>query len=174
MRMRFPLAQAFVPGVSGSTGTNACATKSGRPGLTLIEVLVGLAIMLLALVAIGRLVDFGTNSANEARLIARGTRLAESKMAEVEAGAVAIDSGSDATPFDEEPSWSWSIETTPAGPANLYQVTVHVFRTVDGRKFEITLSQMILDPKAMGTSSQAEKTTEPADSGTTGTGGTTP
>jgi general secretion pathway protein I len=144
-----------------------------RPGLTLIEVLVAMAIMLLALVAIGRLVDIGTQSANEARLTARGTRLAESKMAEVEAGAISLNGGSLEGTFEpEEPSWSWAVEPSAAGPANLYQVTVRVNRTVDGRKFEITLTQMILDPSVMGTSSQAEKTSTSTD--TTGTGGTMP
>lgn len=170
--------QPLEPRIRVSYAAGTAALPGMRPGLTLIEVLVAMAIMLLALVAIGRLVDIGTNSANEARLTARGTRLAESKMAEVEAGAIALDAGGGATPFDEEPSWSWNIAAQPSGPANLYQVTVHITRDVNGRKFEVTLSQMILDPKAMGTSSQASKPAAPAtDTGTTtttGTGGTMP
>jgi hypothetical protein len=115
-------------------------------------------------------VDIGTNSANESRMTARGTRLAESKMAEIEAGAIPIDGADGGTFEPEEPSWSWQVETTQPGPANLNLVTVRVSRDLSGRKFEIVLSQMILDPKAMGTSSQAEKsaasTADPATGGT--------
>jgi general secretion pathway protein I len=143
-----------------------------RPGLTLIEVLVGLAIMLLAMVAIGRLVDIGTNSANEARLTARGTRLAESKMGEVEAGSVSLDGTTEGTFDPDEPAWSWSIEPTQSGPASLYNVTVRVFRDVNGKRFEVTLSQMLIDPKVMGSAAQAEKPAATTD--TTGTGGTMP
>ncbi len=138
-----------------------------RPGLTLIEVMLGLVIMLLALVAIGRLVDMGTDSANEGRLTARANRLAESKLAEVEAGAVPFDS-SGGTFEPEEPSWSWSLETQQPGPANLYQVTVRVYREVSGRRFEVSLTQMILDPQAMGTAAQAEKPAAETEEETTG------
>ena len=57
-----------------------------RRGLTLIEVLLALVILVLSLGAISQLVGVGTDRANDARAQIHGTRLAQSKMAEVEAG----------------------------------------------------------------------------------------
>lgn len=150
------------------TGNRQQKTEK-RQGLTLIEVILGLAIMLIALVAIGRLVDIGTDSGFEARMTARGNRLAEVKMAEVEAGAIALDSTSEGT-FEEEPAWSWRVSPEPQGPANLYLVTVTVSRDNSGRVFEISHSQYLVDPSAVGSAAQAEK---PDDAGGD-SGGTMP
>jgi hypothetical protein len=149
-------------------------------------VLVALTIMLLALVAIGRLVDMGTDNANQARMTARGNRLAQSKMAEVESGAISVQSGQQTGDFSpEEPAWSWSVEPQQTGPPNLYLVTVRVSRTYNGgQTFEVTLTQYLMDPAAMGTAAQAEKpatdtsttptSTTPTSTGSTSTGGTSP
>jgi hypothetical protein len=134
--------------------------------------MLALAIMLLALVGIARLVDMGTEHSNEARLTGRGNRLAQAKMAEVEAGSVSLESTGEGD-FPEEPGWTWKVEPQSQGPANLYQVTVTVTRDYKGRPYTVSLTQMVIDPKAVGSAAQAEK---PADSGSTdpGTGGTTP
>jgi hypothetical protein len=116
-----------------------------RRGLSLIEVLLSLTILLMSLVAIGQLVDIGSDRSMDARLHVRGTRLAQAKMAEVEAGVVSVSSG-----------------------ANLYLVTVKVTRDVRGRPLEISLAQHLMDPTKMGSAAQAEKpvaatpTTDPA------------
>jgi hypothetical protein len=137
-------------------------------------VLLGLVIMLLALVAVGRLVDIGTERSVETQVQTRGTRLAQSKMAEVESGALPLDSSSGGTFDPEEPDWSWSVEPQPAGPPNVYQVTVRVSRDLRGRTFEVSLSQTLFDPTMMGTAAQAERPVEAVGSGTTtGTGTST-
>ena len=139
--------------------------------MSLIEVLLGLTILLLSLVAIGQLVDIGSDRGMDARLHVRGARLAQAKMAEVEAGVVNLQGGSSGT-FDDEPDWSYTVEPTAPGPANLYLVTVKVSRDVKGRPFEVTLSQHMMDPTKMGTAAQAEKPT--TDTTTTPTTGGTP
>jgi general secretion pathway protein I len=149
------------------------STRRPRPGLSLIEVLLGLVIMLLSLVAVGRLVDIGTERSIEAQVQTRATRLAQSKMAEVESGALPLDSSSGGTFDPEEPDWSWSVEPQPAGPPNVYRVTVRVSRDVRGRPFEVSLSQVLFNPTMMGTAAQAEKPADTTGSGTTGTGTTT-
>ncbi|MBX9626958.1 MAG: type II secretion system protein GspI [Gemmataceae bacterium] len=110
------------------------------------------------MVAIGRLVDIGSDHAAAARLHSRGTRLAQAKLAEVEAGVVGMDGGSGS--FDTEAGWSWTVEAQPQGPPNLYAVTVKVSFDDRGRPFEVTLSQLVLDPAKMGSAAQAEKPTE--------------
>ena len=145
-----------------------------RPGLSLLEVLLSLAILLMSLVAIGRLVDFGADRALEARLHSQGTRLAIAKMAEVEAGVVALDSAGGGT-FDTDPDWTWSVEPEPAGSApNLYQVTVRVTRDLRGKPFEVTLTQMLFDPTLLGSAAPAQTASTSSTTGTAGTGGTSP
>ena len=141
-----------------------------RPGLSLIEVLLALAILVLALVAVGRLVDIGTDRGNDARMYTRGTRLAQAKMAETEAGVVSLASETDGDFTGDDAAWRFKVTPEPAGPPNLYTVTVRVTRDIQGRPVEVVLAQMIFDPAVTGSASQAER---PATTDGT-TGGTTP
>jgi Tfp pilus assembly protein PilV len=138
--------------------------------LSLLEILLSMAILVLAMAAIWRLVDMGTDSATEARAYIRGTRLAESKMAEVEAGAIGLE-GAEGQFSDDDAVWSFSVTSQPAGPPNLYQVTVRVYRDLQGRTVEVSLSQMIFDPAFIGSTAQAER---PAAASTDSGGGTSP
>jgi prepilin-type N-terminal cleavage/methylation domain-containing protein len=149
--------------------------RPARRGLSLLEVLLALAIMLLSLVAIGRLVDFGADRGLDARLHTQGARLVQAKMAEVEAGVVPVDSASGGQ-FDDNPDWSWSVEPTPQGTPNLYQVTVRVTRDRRGQPFEVTLTQLLYDPTKVGSAAQAQTTgaTTTGTTGTTTTGSTSP
>lgn len=130
-----------------------------RPGLTLIEVLLALAILLIALAAIGQLVDIGGDRGLEARYHVRGTRLALAKLAECEAGVIDL-KGSTTGTFDEEPDWTWAVDSVPENATNLYRVTVTASRDYRGKTFEIKLGQMIYDPAAMGSSAQAVRPTQ--------------
>jgi general secretion pathway protein I len=123
-------------------------TAGGRPGLTLIEVLVALAIFLLSLAAISRLVTFAGQRALDARRTDEASRLARSKFAEVYAGVVPLES-SDDTPFDEEPDYSWSLTADSASMTGLWVVSVTVKRKGDdGPGF--TLREYMLDPTIRG------------------------
>jgi hypothetical protein len=132
-------------------------------------VLLSLAIFLMSLVAIGHLVDIGTDSALDSQAQATATRLAQSKLAEVEAGAVALDSSSSGT-FDAEPDWQWTVDPSLANVPNLYSVTVRVSREFRNRPFEVTMTQMVYDPKQMGNANEAQK---PAASSSAATAGGT-
>ena len=138
-----------------------------RPGISLLEVLLAMAIFLLALVAIGQLVDMGTDSALDANAQSTATRLAQSKLAEAEAGAIALTGPASGT-FDAEPEWSFEAVPTATDATNVYLVTVTVSRQFRNRTFSVSLSQMVLDPQAMGGASEAQKpTTTTAPSGST-------
>jgi hypothetical protein len=138
--------------------------------MSLIEVLLALTILLLSMVAIGQLVDIGADRGMDARMHVRGARLAQAKMAEVEAGVVNLQ-GSTSGTFDDEPEWSWTVEPTQSGPANLYLVTLKVSRDLKGKPFEVTLSQYMMDPTKMGTAAQAEKPATDSTTTTPTTGG---
>jgi general secretion pathway protein I len=134
--------------------------RKPRRGISLLEVLLAMAIFLMSLAAIGQLVDMGSNDALAATAQAAGTRLAQSKLAEVEAGAI---SGT----CDTEPEWSWTIASEATEVTSVYAVTATLTRTVRGRAVTVTLTQMIMDPQAMGGAEEAQKPTAT-------TGSTTP
>lgn len=129
-----------------------------RPGLTLLEVMVSLTILLISLAALGQLIDLGEDNASRAGMIATGTRLAQSKLAEVEAGAIDCATGGSGA-CDDEQGWTWTVESQPGAAANLYDVTVRVGRDYKGRRFEVTLAQLICDPAQMGGASAAQSPT---------------
>jgi Tfp pilus assembly protein PilV len=150
------------------------ARPAPRTGLSLLEVLLSLTIFLIALGAIVSLVDHGSNRSADAALQTTATRLAQSKLAEVEAGAVSLTASSSDT-FPVEPEWTWSVEPgTPPAP-NLYPVTVRVSRQYGGRLFEFSLTQMVFDPAQMGKAAPAQAAaTAGATGSSSGTGtGTT-
>lgn len=149
----------------------ASRSRVRRRGLSLLEVLLALAIFLMSLVAIGGLIDFGSDQGMAASMQAAGTRLAQSKLAEVEAGAIDLTSGGSGT-FEDEPEWNWSVEATQTQWPNTYDVTVRVWRETS-RRYEVTLSQIVFDPAQMGNGSEAQPPTPPDSSGTgkTPTGG---
>jgi general secretion pathway protein I len=126
-----------------------------RHGLTLIEVLLALAILLMSLAAIGQLVDVGSDRGLDARFHVIGTRLAQAKLAEFEAGVIPIDGGSGTC--DDEPEWSWEVSSSAETATNLYRVTATVHRTVRGKRFEIALGQLVYDPAMTGSAAQAQK-----------------
>ncbi|MFO0938715.1 MAG: prepilin-type N-terminal cleavage/methylation domain-containing protein [Gemmataceae bacterium] len=128
-----------------------------RSGMSLMEVLVSLAIFLICFSAIGALVDSASNMALSARFQNTGTRLATSKLAEVEAGLVPVSTGGSGDfSADGDDGWSWTVTSTPMTIPNLYSVTVTVSKTLQGQPFEVTLTQTMFDPLQMGTGAGAQ------------------
>ncbi len=146
-----------------------------RSGLSLLEVMAALAIFLFSLVALSQLIDIGSANARDIDWLGRASLLAQSRMAEVMAGSIPLTSQSETT-CDEDPDWSFSIDSESDVAPGLYRVTVTVSRTrSDGSKFESVLNQMVLDPNYRGASdgSDAAATLAAAATPTTGSGGTT-
>lgn len=121
--------------------------------MTLLEVLVAIAVFLMALAGIAQLIEFGSNNSLEAARTTTGTRLANSKMAEVEAGVIPVTESGSGT-FDEEPLWQWSVEVGAPVALNTYPVTVRVW-IEQGRRVEVSTSQIIYDPLFMGNGAAA-------------------
>jgi general secretion pathway protein I len=144
-----------------------------RQGLTLLEVIVSMAIFLMALGAIGPLIHLAQDRALVVQLQATALQKCQSKLSEVIAGAVSLSGTSDEPFSDNSPdeNWMWAMEATPdsGGINNLWNVHVRVYRELDGgRKIEVSLSQMLIDPSVRGAPNpppQASTT-----SGTTGGG----
>jgi len=114
-----------------------------------------MTIFFIAIVAISRLVDMGTDRELDARMHATGARLAQAKLAEVEAGIESITATSG--DFGEnEPGWTWSMTSDLQG-TNLYLVSLTVSRDLKGRPFTLNLAQMILDPTVKGAAVEATR-----------------
>jgi general secretion pathway protein I len=135
----------------------------GRQGLTLLEVVIALAIFLIALVPIWRLVSMGGELALDVQQQAQASMLCQGKLdgvkvgAEPRNGAGSVDIGN--------VSWNYTIESTPADVDNLYQVKVTVkCDRKDGKTMEATLTQMVFDPAFRG-STLATPTTSGSMSG---------
>jgi type II secretion system protein I len=145
------------------------AANRARRGLSLLEVLAALAIFLFSLVALSQLISIGSDRAQEIEWLGRGSLIAQSRMAEVLAGSIALSSQSDAT-CDEDPDWSWSMDAEPDTPATLYRVKITVSRNrPDGSRFETVLNQMVLDPNSRGATDGSSTSDATATTGGTGT-----
>jgi type II secretion system protein I len=142
-----------------------------RRGLSLLEVLVALAIFLLSLVSLGFLLAVAGNTALEAQYRTQAAGICQSKLAEVAAGAIPLD-GQSGGQVEEDPEYSWSLEVQSGGPQGLSNVTVRVTRNrPDGSVMECSLSQMILDPKMVGSVHDVPASINGDDSSSSGTSG---
>jgi type II secretion system protein I len=142
---------------------------SRRSGLSLLEVLVALAIFLFSLAALGQLIDVGSDRARDVQWLGQASTIAQSRMAEVLAGSIALTSQPDTT-CDEDADWSWSLDAEADAAPGLYRVKVTVSRSrPDGSRFETVLNQMVLDPTYRGNTDGSATGTDD----TTGTTGTT-
>src|SRR5262249_35543621 len=111
---------------TGSLGGRTAMTASPRrhatrPGFSLMEVLVALAIFLLAFAGISRLVTFASDRALDVKLQSQATQLCQAKLAEAVAGAVPLSSQAD-VPLDEDPSWTWSLDAEQGSVPGLWNV----------------------------------------------------
>ena len=125
--------------------------RPARPGLSLFEVIISLAIFLMALAALAFLLTIAGNNAQESSQRSNALRLCQSKMSEVISGVVSLQGGGGGA-FEQEPEYQWSVDAQQNGSVQgLYNVTVKVSRKrANGSKLEVTLSQMVLDPTIAG------------------------
>ncbi|MBX7102480.1 MAG: type II secretion system protein [Gemmataceae bacterium] len=146
-----------------------------RRGLSLIEVLLALAIFLFSLVAVSRLIDIGADMALEIDQRGRAAQLAQSKLAEVMAGAVPLNSQGDTPCEGDDADWNWRMDAESETTPGLYKVTVTVGKDTRRGRVEIAFSQYVLDPTKRGSTDATAIGTDDSTTGTTSsttTGGT--
>jgi general secretion pathway protein I len=134
----------------------ARAGRALRGGFSLLEVLLALAILLLALTAIGQLVDMGADRELDGRLQTQASRLIQAKLAEFESGAAPLESGSGSFEGDDA-GWTWTATIEPQSTPNLYLVKISATRDLKGKPVTIEMSQMIFDPAMLGTAAEAAR-----------------
>jgi Tfp pilus assembly protein PilV len=135
-------------------------SRSRRPGLSLLEVVISLAILLFSIVAIMQLISMGSDRALDVQHQAIGSMLAQRKMAELMVGATPLGS-SGYTAFTDEgmENWQWKVDATQNSINGVWNVEVSV-------KYEapesngnnaptVQLGQMVLDPTLRGSTLDA-------------------
>ena len=145
---------------------------AARPALTLMEVLVSLAIFLLSLAALTRLVSMAGERALEAQYRSQATMYCLSQLAEAEAGSIALGSQGGG-PLDDDPDYEWSMDAEQGQVAGLWNVTVTVtHKNPGGSPVKVSLSKMVLDPSAVGSTQDSVPVNSSASSSSSaGTGG---
>src|SRR4051794_887288 len=101
-----------------------------RSGMTLLEVLVSLAIFLMAIVGVGALIGHSTNRAQEINDRSQAARICQSKMAEFQCGSLSLESVDEQAIDDDDSGllWSAAVNEASSGVPNLFQVDITVFR----------------------------------------------
>lgn len=105
--------------------STASRRRRNRNGLSLLEVLLSIAILGGAMVMIGQLYHLGYRSAIQARLRNDANIIADSKMAELAAGVLPLESAGNAA-VEEFPGWSYSVNLENSLQMGLFLVTVSV------------------------------------------------
>ena len=153
--------------------TRLSPTRRRPAGLTLFEVVIALAIFLLALVPVWRLVSMGGEHALDVAQQAQASLLCQNKLDSVKCGAEGLNGGG--TVQIGTLNWNYTIESSPSEVPSLYtvKVTAKIDRP-DGRTVEASLTQLVLDPAERGSTVAGTSSSSSSSSSTpttTGTGG---
>ena len=123
------------------------AANDHRSGLTLLEVILAIAILGIAMVALGQLVQLGSQAAGDARDLAEAQVLCDTKVSELRSGILPLQSASAAV-IDTAPRWQYSVTVTAAELPGLLLVEVSVNQdpTQFSRPIQFTLVRYMPDP----------------------------
>lgn len=137
-------------------GRGRAVPASNRNGLTLLEVLLSLGLFLGALAALSQLWFGGVRAAVQSRLATQAILRCESKLNEVVAGVVPLQSTSD-TPFEDDPNWVWNLQVSSGPHTDVLLVVVTVSRNGQGglSSTSYQLSRLIRDPQVWTAAQQA-------------------
>lgn len=109
--------------------------------------MLAIAILGLAIAAMGELVRLGTRAAGETRDLTKAQILCESKISELAAGVIPPESV-DQAPFDLDPDWTYSVALGPVDQQGLLMAQVRVEQVVEAGQQPVTftLTRWLIDP----------------------------
>lgn len=118
-----------------------------RRGLTLLEVILAILILGLSMIALGHLVRLGSQAAVDAKNLSEAQVLCESKMSELSAGLLPLQSSSSAS-VESAPLWKYTIAVSTSELPGLLLVEVAVQQDPTQFNMPITYSlyRYMLDP----------------------------
>ena len=135
---------------SGKDGScKARSTRGSARGVTLLEVMLSIAILGVALAAVGELIRLGVTGSLRTRDLTRAQIYAESKMSEITTGVYPIQSSS-ITPYEADPTYIYQVEVQPAIQDGMLHVVVHLERDTSqgGKSVSYDLYRWVVDPEA--------------------------
>jgi general secretion pathway protein I len=134
-----------------------------RAGLSLLEVMLALAILGLALAAIGEIMRIGSRNAEMARDLTTAQILCETKMAEIVTGLLPSTPVSDSPILDagSGSDWLYAVESQPVGQEGLLAIRVVVQQNPEfaSRPASFSLVRWIIDPNFQATTTTTDTTT---------------
>lgn len=145
--------------------------KPFRRGLSLLEVVLSLTIFLGAFAALSGLASSGMNAAVQARLKTHAVLRCESKLAELAALVEPLEPAVD-MPFQDDPSWSWSMESVPGPHVDLLLITVTVNYTGQSafNSTSHSISRLIRNPVVFEEAAAAASDSASGSTSSTGSG----
>lgn len=118
---------------------------TSRSGLSLLEVILSLAILGVAMVAIGHLFNLGFRSAADVQLRSEANMIADSTMAEVAAGV--LEFGASGGSVESNPLWKYEIDSQDSSQPGLKSVTVRVsLEDNTNSNISVSLVRLMVDP----------------------------
>jgi type II secretion system protein I len=108
-------------------------------GLTLFEVLLALAIFVVAMAAVGQATANGVRAALRSRWQTQAVLHCQSKLAELVAGAEPLQPVARA-PLAADPLWEWSLRSEPTPTPGLVKLEVTVQRQSVARSGQVTVT----------------------------------
>ncbi|MDA7874841.1 hypothetical protein N9Z64_02330 [bacterium] len=117
-----------------------------RAGLTILEVLISIAVLLFAMTGVSTLINNGLRSSVDGQARIRAATLCNSKMAEILSGdgPANIRQGEIRFPPPYE-TWAWQSALTPSVYPNLSTLTIEVFpHSAKSTDIRFELSRLIL------------------------------
>ncbi len=122
-----------------------------RPGFSLLEVILALAIFGVAMAMLGNILSNGARAAIESRDLARAQVLCESKMAEILLNSAGPQAMSEVAleSTDTLRQWQYSVQTEPAPLSGMLAVKVSVAlmpSDASVQPVEFSLVRWIIDP----------------------------
>ena len=148
------------------TGSVRAAT---RDGMTLLEIILALTIFFGAMAALSQLAWNGSRAAVQARLRTQAIIRCEAKLAEVIAGAEALQPKTRVS-FSDNAQWTYSITVAESQYPDLMQVQVTVAHTGNSSlaNVEFSLSRWMRDPSLFLDAAELQKTEAEKESQTKG------
>ena len=150
MRRRWNDDQFVADAASIRTDAGSVGRDSAGRGLTLLEVLIALGIFVSSIAVISQLLAQGVRGARRAQLETEAIFRAESKLAEVVAGAAPFQAAQ-SVPFPDSADWIWSLSLQPGPTEDLFIVGVTVTRAAKNSLGDInfTVSRLVRDPQML-------------------------
>ena len=144
-----------------------------RKGMSLLEVIIAMAVFLMSLTGLVFLMGVASESALEAQMRSQAMSICQSQLAKAASGSVPL-SGQAMSTSEDDDAYQMSMDVDSGSFNGLHNVTVTVTRKRgNGSEMECSLSQMILDPKIVGTVFDSAKDLQ-APSTDSSSGSTTP